>query len=260
MATPVLAAINGHAVGVGLTYALQWDIRVVATDAKLGFVFTRRGLVPEANSLWMLSRAVGASRALELLLTGRTFSGAEALEIGLVSQALPAGEVLDATLALATDIAEHTSPASVALTKKLFYAQLASPDRVGGRADERARSTSCSPSRTRPRGSPPSSSAARRSGRCPSTSPCRWPQRRRPDDRPAGPAPGAAPGPACAALLQPAMGGAAGDPDPPWLTGPRREGQYGCPPIGQPHVLLGGSTLCQLLSSLAPPPSAVVPG
>jgi enoyl-CoA hydratase/carnithine racemase len=138
MATPVLAAINGHAVGVGLTYALQWDIRVAATDAKLGFVFTRRGLVPEANSLWMLSRAVGASRALELLLTGRTFSGAEAFEIGLVSQALPAGEVLEATLALATDIAEHTSPASVALTKKLFYAQLASPDRVAGRAVERA--------------------------------------------------------------------------------------------------------------------------
>jgi enoyl-CoA hydratase/carnithine racemase len=138
LATPVLAAINGHAVGVGLTYALQWDIRVAAEDAKLGFVFTRRGLVPEANSLWMLSRAVGASRALELLLTGRTFSGTEAFEIGLVSRALPAGQVLEATLAMAQDIATHTSPASVALTKKLFYAQLASPDRAGGRAVERA--------------------------------------------------------------------------------------------------------------------------
>jgi enoyl-CoA hydratase/carnithine racemase len=82
MATPVLAAINGPAVGLGLTYPLAWDIRYVASDAKLAFSFTRRGLLPEANSLWLLSRAIGSSRALELLLSGRTFLGSEALEIG----------------------------------------------------------------------------------------------------------------------------------------------------------------------------------
>jgi enoyl-CoA hydratase/carnithine racemase len=138
MSTPVLAAINGPAVGLGLTYPLAWDIRLVAEDAKLAFAFTRRGLLPEANSLWLLSRAVGSSRALELLLTGRTFTGAEAVEMGLAIRALPAGEVLAATLAVARDIATHTAPASVAATKKMFYEQLASPDRAGSRATERA--------------------------------------------------------------------------------------------------------------------------
>jgi enoyl-CoA hydratase/carnithine racemase len=138
MTTPVLAAINGPAVGLGLTYPLQWDIRLVAEDAKLGFSFTRRGLIPEANSLWLLSRAIGSSRALELLLTGRTFSGAEAAELGLVSQALPAPKVLDATLDVARSIARDAAPASVAAVKRLFYQQLASPDRAGARATERA--------------------------------------------------------------------------------------------------------------------------
>ena len=138
MATPILAAINGPAVGLGLTYPLQWDIRLAAEDAKLGFVFTRRGLIPEANSIWLLSRTVGASRALELLVTGRTFTGADAAEMGLVLRALPAAQVLDATLELARDIARNTAPASVGVTKKLFYEQLASPDRAGARAVERA--------------------------------------------------------------------------------------------------------------------------
>lgn len=138
MSTPVLAAINGAAVGLGLTYPLQWDIRVASETAKLGFVFTRRGLIPEANSLWLLSRTVGASRALELLLTGRTFSGTEAAEMGLVSKAVPAEEVLGATLDLARDIARNTAPASVGATKRMFYEQLASPDRDGSRSTERA--------------------------------------------------------------------------------------------------------------------------
>lgn len=138
MATPVLAAINGPAVGLGLTYPLQWDIRVAAEDAKLAFAFTRRGLIPEANSLWLLSRAIGSSRALELLLTGRTFTGAEAADLGLVSQALPAGKVVDATLDIARNIARNTAPSSVAATKRMFYEQLASPDRSGSRALERA--------------------------------------------------------------------------------------------------------------------------
>jgi len=137
MATPVLAAINGPAVGLGLTYPLSWDIRIAAEDAKLSFAFTRRGLIPEANSLWLLSRAVGSSRALELLLTGRTFTGAEAAELGLVTRALPVDQVLGATLEVARDIAANTAPASVAATKRMFYEQLASPDRVESRAAER---------------------------------------------------------------------------------------------------------------------------
>jgi enoyl-CoA hydratase/carnithine racemase len=138
MATPVIAAINGAAVGLGITYALQWDIRIAAEDAKIGFVFTRRGMVPEANSLWLLSRLIGASQALDLLLTGRTVSGAEAREMGLVSQALPASMVLDAALQLARELTDKTAPASVAITKRLFYEQLASADRIGSRAAERA--------------------------------------------------------------------------------------------------------------------------
>jgi enoyl-CoA hydratase/carnithine racemase len=137
MATPILAAVNGHAVGLGLTYAMQCDIRIVAEDAKLGFVFTRRGVLPEANSLWSLSRAIGTSRSLELLLTGRTFLGAEAAELGLASRALPAAEVLPATLDIARDIAANTAPESVALTKQLFYEYLTTGDRDAARAEER---------------------------------------------------------------------------------------------------------------------------
>ena len=138
MATPVLAAINGNAVGLGLTYPLQWDIRIAAETAKMAFVFTRRGMTPEGNSLWLLSRAVGASRAAELLFTGRTFTGKEACEMGLVSRAVPEGEVVDATLDLAREIAANTSPAALAITKRLFYEQLASSDRARSREIERS--------------------------------------------------------------------------------------------------------------------------
>jgi enoyl-CoA hydratase/carnithine racemase len=137
MATPVLAAINGSAVGLGLTYPLQWDIRIAAETARMAFVFTRRGMIPEGNSLWLLSRAVGASRAAELLFTGRTFTGREASEMGLVSRAVPEGEVVDATLELAREIAANTSPAALAITKRLFYEQLASSDRALSREIER---------------------------------------------------------------------------------------------------------------------------
>jgi enoyl-CoA hydratase/carnithine racemase len=137
MNTPILAAINGPAVGLGLTWPLQWDIRLAADDAKMGFVFTRRGLIPEGNTLWLLSRLVGASTALELLLTGRTFSGAEALQVGLVARALPAAQVLPATMELAHELARTTSPAAVALTKRLFYEQLASSERAMCRETER---------------------------------------------------------------------------------------------------------------------------
>jgi enoyl-CoA hydratase/carnithine racemase len=136
-ATPILVAINGAAVGLGLTLTLQCDVRIAADDAKLGFVFTRRGLLPEANSLWLLSRAIGTSRALELLLTGRTFSGAEAAQLGLVSRAVPKAEVLDATMEVARDIAANTAPEAIALTKQMFYEFLTTGDREAARAEER---------------------------------------------------------------------------------------------------------------------------
>ncbi len=121
MRTPVIAALNGSAVGMGLTLPVSWDIRFAAIDAKYGFVFTRRGLVPEAGSTWMLPRLVGVSRAMELLLSGRIFSGAEGAEIGLFTRALPADEVLPAAQEFARELAASTSAVSVAATKALVY-------------------------------------------------------------------------------------------------------------------------------------------
>ena len=119
--TPIIGAINGHAIGVGMTLPMLFDIRYVAEDAKLSFVFTRRGIVPEANSTWLVPRLIGLSRGLDLLLSGRQFSGREAADWGLASQALPADEVLPAALELAHDIADNTAPLSVAITKQLIY-------------------------------------------------------------------------------------------------------------------------------------------
>src|SRR3984957_7157483 len=121
MRTPVIAAMNGSAVGMGITLPLSWDIRFAATDAKYGFVFTRRGLVPEAGATWMLPRLVGVSVAMELLLSGRIFSGAEGARMGLFSRALPAQEVLPAAQEFARDLAANTSAVSVAATKALVY-------------------------------------------------------------------------------------------------------------------------------------------
>ena len=136
MRTPVIGAINGAAVGAGLTVPLLFDIRYAAEDAKLGFTFSRRGIVAEANSTWLLPRLVGVSRALELLISGRMFTGAEAAEIGLVSRALPRDEVLPAALELARDIATNTAPASVAIIKRLVYANLQELDRTAAFAQE----------------------------------------------------------------------------------------------------------------------------
>ena len=127
--TPIIAALNGSAVGIGLTFPVQWDIRIVNESAKYGFVFTRRGLIPEQNSLWLLPRLVGFGRALELLLTGRIFTGAEAREFGLATESLPGTEVLARALEVARDIAETTAPAAVGVTKKLAYDLLAETDR-----------------------------------------------------------------------------------------------------------------------------------
>lgn len=127
---PVVAAINGHAIGVGITFPLQCDVRYVAEDAKLCFAFVRRGVVPELGSHAILPRVVGLSRAADLLLSGRTFSGREAAELGLASRALPAAEVLPAALAFARDVAANTAPASVALSKRLLWEGLVDPVEV----------------------------------------------------------------------------------------------------------------------------------
>ena len=118
---PVIAAINGHAVGLGLTLALQTDIRLVADDAKCGIVQNRRGVLPDLRSHWTLVRAVGHARAAEILLTGRMYSGAELAALGVASRALPAVEVLPAAMAIARDIAVNTAPVSVAASKAILW-------------------------------------------------------------------------------------------------------------------------------------------
>jgi enoyl-CoA hydratase/carnithine racemase len=129
MRTPIIAAINGSAVGVGLTLPMTWDVRFVAKEAKLGFVFTRRGVIPEWNSLWLVRRLVGLSRSFDLLLSGRLFTGEEAFTSGLVTESLDAEEVLPAAQSLARDIAFATSPISVGVTKRAVYRFLQEPDR-----------------------------------------------------------------------------------------------------------------------------------
>ncbi|HEX3594361.1 MAG TPA: enoyl-CoA hydratase-related protein [Polyangiaceae bacterium] len=125
---PVIAAINGPAVGVGITMTLPMDIRVVAEDAKIGFVFARRGIVPEACSSWFLPRIVGPSKAAELIYTGRVFRAAEEAHSGLFSYVLPAEQVLAKAEALAREIAENTSATSVALSKALLTRGMADPN------------------------------------------------------------------------------------------------------------------------------------
>ena len=118
---PVIAAINGPAVGLGLTMALQCDIRIVAKDAKLGIVQNRRGVMPDALSHWTLPRLVGHARAADLLLTGRMFLGTEALEWGLATEAVPAENVLARAVDIARDIAVNIAPVSVGVSKRLLW-------------------------------------------------------------------------------------------------------------------------------------------
>jgi enoyl-CoA hydratase/carnithine racemase len=118
---PVIAAINGHAVGVGMTYPMLADVRIVAEDAKIAFPFVRRGVMPELGSHVTVARVVGFSNAADLLLTGRTLSGREAAAMGLASRALPAAQVLPAALEMAADIARNAAPASVAAAKRLLW-------------------------------------------------------------------------------------------------------------------------------------------
>jgi enoyl-CoA hydratase/carnithine racemase len=135
---PVIAAINGPAVGIGATMTLPMDVRLAAEDARIGFVFARRGIVPEACSSWFLPRVVGISRAMEWVSTGRVFSAAEAKEAGLVRSLHPAGELLDAAYELAREIAENTAPVSVALARQMMWRMLgAEHPMIAHRADSR---------------------------------------------------------------------------------------------------------------------------
>lgn len=121
---PVIAAINGHAVGIGLTLALQADIRIIAEDGKYGVVQVRRGVIPDAMSHWTLPRLAGLATAADVLLTGRLFDGREAHAMGIASRCLPADEVLPAALELARDIAANVAPLSAAISKRLLWESL----------------------------------------------------------------------------------------------------------------------------------------
>ena len=135
---PVIAAINGPAVGIGATMTLPMDVRLASETARIGFVFTRRGIVPEACSSWFLPRLVGISRAMEWVATGRVFDAQEALQGGLVRSVHPAGELLDAAHALAREIADNTAPVSVALARMMMWRMLgAEHPMVAHRADPR---------------------------------------------------------------------------------------------------------------------------
>ena len=121
---PIIGAINGAAVGVGVTMTLPMDIRLASTDAKFGFVFARRGIVPEACSSWFLPRVVGISKALEWTYSGRVFPAAEAHDAGLVRSLHAPDELLPAARELARSFADETSPLSVSTTRQMLWRML----------------------------------------------------------------------------------------------------------------------------------------
>ncbi len=118
---PVIAAINGPAVGIGVTMTLPMDIRIASSAARFGFVFARRGIVPEACSSWFLPKVVGISRAAEWLYTGRVFGADEALAGGLVSRVVAPDQLMASAMALAREIADNTSAVSVALSRQMLW-------------------------------------------------------------------------------------------------------------------------------------------
>lgn len=124
---PLIAAVNGAAVGIGVTMTLPMDFRLASQRAKFGFVFTRRGIVPEACSSWFLPRVVGIAQAAEWVLSGRLVSAEEALKGGLVSRVLPPDELLPAARGIAREIADNTSAVSVALSRQMLWKMLAAP-------------------------------------------------------------------------------------------------------------------------------------
>jgi len=125
---PVIAAVNGPAVGIGVTMQLAMDIRIASEAARFGFVFSQRGIVPEAASSWFLPRIVGISQALEWCYTGRVFPAQEALDGRLVSKVVPSDELLPAARALAREIATKTAPVSVALIRQMMWRMLGADD------------------------------------------------------------------------------------------------------------------------------------
>jgi enoyl-CoA hydratase/carnithine racemase len=136
---PVIAAINGPAVGIGATMTLAMDVRLAAEEARIGFVFARRGIVPEACSSWFLPRLVGISRAMEWVATGRVFGAQEALDGGLVRSVHAQDELLGAAYELAREIADNTAPVSVAVARQLMWRMLgAEHPMIAHRADSRA--------------------------------------------------------------------------------------------------------------------------
>jgi enoyl-CoA hydratase/carnithine racemase len=136
---PVIAACNGAAVGVGATMQLAMDIRLASDNARYGFVFARRGIVPEAASSWFLPRLVGISTALEWCYTGRLFGAEEARAAGLVRSVHPQRELIDAARALSREIADNASPVSVAMTRAMLWRNSAQPHPMDAhRVDSRA--------------------------------------------------------------------------------------------------------------------------
>ncbi|QYE34097.1 crotonase/enoyl-CoA hydratase family protein [Polymorphobacter sp. PAMC 29334] len=121
---PVIAAINGPAVGIGATMLLAMDIRIAADTARFGFVFARRGIVPEACSSWFLPRIVGIAQALEWCFSGRVFPASEALAGRLVSKVVPAAELIAEATKIAREIADNTAPVSIALTRQMMWRML----------------------------------------------------------------------------------------------------------------------------------------
>lgn len=121
LSKPVIAAINGHAVGLGLVIALYCDIRFASTEAKLSTAFARRGLIAEFGTAWMLPRLIGLSNALDLLLSARTVGAAEALRMGLVNRVFPVDTFVEDVRAYARELATQVSPRSMAAIKQLVY-------------------------------------------------------------------------------------------------------------------------------------------
>lgn len=121
---PIIGAINGAAVGVGVTMTLPMDIRIASTNSKFGFVFTRRGIVPEACSTWFLPRIVGISRATEWVFTGRVFGADEAFAAGLVRSVHESSQLLAVAREIAREIVDNTAPVSVALSRQMLWRML----------------------------------------------------------------------------------------------------------------------------------------
>lgn len=125
---PLIAAVNGHAVGIGATMILPMDYRLVSEDANIGYVFTRRGVVQEFGSSHLLPRVVGLTRASDWILSGRYIDSKEALEAGLATRICKRGELISAAMSIAKDIVDNTSPVAVACARRLLWRHMSNPN------------------------------------------------------------------------------------------------------------------------------------